>query len=174
MGPIAIAMGLAQFAPSLLRLFGVGEKSVSVAEKVIGIAQTVTGTQSPEEALAAMKASAEHQAAFNMEVLKQNEELEKAYMADVQSARQRDAEFVKAGTRNYRADIMFLLAVGVIMWLVYIIWKNPELNEYVKGVFTFILGRFTGYLDSIYNFEFGTTRSSKQKDSTITNLSNKG
>lgn len=32
------------------------------------------------------------------------------------------------------------------------------------------LGRFLGYLDNIFNFEFGTTRSSQKKDDTILNL----
>jgi hypothetical protein len=44
-------------------------------------------------------------------------------------------------------------------------------NEYLKGIVTLVLGRFLGYLDNIYNFEFGSTRSSKAKDLTIEQLS---
>lgn len=76
-----------------------------------------------------------------------------------------------AGRRNYRSDIMFLLAVVVILLLVFIIWRDPAINEYVKGIFTLVLGRFLGYLDNIYSFEYGTNRSSKTKDATIENLS---
>lgn len=79
---ISIAMALAQFAPSLLKLFGAGEPTVSMAEKVVGIAQAVTGTSSPEEALAAMKISQEAQAAFHMAVLQQQTELEKLYSVE--------------------------------------------------------------------------------------------
>jgi hypothetical protein len=50
------------------------------------------------------------------------------------------------------------------------VWKDPNINEYVKGIFTLVLGRFLGYLDNIYSFEFGTTRGSKEKDETIKNL----
>ena len=92
---------------------------------------------------------------------------------DRDSARGRDAESVKAGKRNYRADAMFLLAVAVIVALVYAIWKDPSINEFMKGIVTLVLGRFLGYLDNIYSFEFGTTRGSQNKDSTIDKLANK-
>ena len=92
---------------------------------------------------------------------------------DRDSARGRDAEIVKAGKRNYRADAMFLLAVAVIVALVYAIWKDPSINEFMKGVVTLVLGRFLGYLDNIYSFEFGTTRGSQNKDSTIDKLASK-
>lgn len=92
---------------------------------------------------------------------------------DRDSARGRDTEIVKAGKRNYRADAMFLLAVAVIVGLVYLIWKDPNINEFMKGVVTLVLGRFLGYLDNIYSFEFGTTRGSQNKDSTIDKLASK-
>lgn len=90
---------------------------------------------------------------------------------DRQGARERDSWFVKTGRHNWRADIMFGLAVAVICWLVYSIWKDPTINEFMKGIITLVLGRFLGYLDSIYNFEFGTTRGSQSKDTTIQQLS---
>lgn len=93
---------------------------------------------------------------------------------DRKSARSRDAEFVKAGTHNYRADLMFALAVLLVAGLVWIVWGAQDINEYTKGVVTLVLGRFLGYLDNIYNFEFGTTRGSRDKDQTITNLTGGG
>lgn len=92
---------------------------------------------------------------------------------DRDSARVRDAEIVKAGKRNLRADAMFGLAVGVIAFLVWMIWKDPNINEFMKGVVTLVLGRFLGYLDNIYSFEFGTTRGSQNKDTTINQLVSK-
>jgi hypothetical protein len=105
-------------------------------------------------------------------ILEQNKmwELE---LKDKESARARDSTYVVSGTRNYRADVMFVLAVGIICGLVWIVWQDSNLNEYVKGIFTLVLGRFLGYLDNIYNFEFGSTRGSKAKDATIENLSKK-
>ncbi len=98
----------------------------------------------------------------------------KTEVEEKDSARKRDQAFLAAGTRNYRADLMFLLAVLVIIGLVWMVWKDPSINEYVKGIVTLVLGRFMGYLDNIYNFEFGTTRSSRKKDDTIEHLSKGG
>lgn len=90
---------------------------------------------------------------------------------DRQGARERDSWFIKGGQINWRANLMFILAVVVICSLVYAIWKDPTINEYMKGIVTLVIGRFLGYLDNIYNFEFGTTRGSQSKDTTIQQLS---
>lgn len=92
---------------------------------------------------------------------------------DRDSARTRDTELAKTGKRNLRADAMFTLAVLVIVGLVWMIWKDQSINEFMKGIVTLVLGRFLGYLDNIYSFEFGTTRGSQSKDSTINQLAGK-
>lgn len=99
------------------------------------------------------------------------QKLEALVVQDRQGARDRDVKLAEAGQRNHRADFMFFLAVVITSALVWIVWKDPAINEYVKGIFTLVLGRFLGYLDNIYNFEFGTTRGSKSKDTTIEQLS---
>lgn len=95
----------------------------------------------------------------------------KAEVADRGSARERDAWYVRMGRHNYRADVMVLVAAGAVAMLVWMVWTQSDLNEYVKGIVTLVLGRFLGYLDNIYNFEFGTTRGSQNKDETIKQLS---
>lgn len=95
----------------------------------------------------------------------------KAEVADRGSARERDAWYVRMGRHNYRADAMVLVAAGAVAMLVWMVWTQSDLNEYVKGIVTLVLGRFLGYLDNIYNFEFGTTRGSQNKDETIKQLS---
>jgi hypothetical protein len=42
-----------------------------------------------------------------------------------------------------------------------------DLNEYAKGIITLFVGRALGWIEQVFSFEFGTTRSSKQKDATI-------
>lgn len=169
MDPISIAIGLAQFAPALMRLFGVGEKSVAAAEKVIGIASAVTGGRTPEETLEIMQKNVEMQQAFNLKIMENSTELEKIYLADVKSARDRDMVIQTGGSHNYRADSMYILSIVVVFILVYAV-LNSAIDEYAKGIITLVLGRFLGYLDSIYNFEFGSTRTSRAKDETIKNL----
>jgi len=132
---------------------------------------------SAEDTLKLRQFEMEHQEELLKLQLEENKldaELFKAEVADRSSARSRDVELIKAGQHNYRADLMFVLALIVVSGLVWIVWKDPSINEYVKGIFTLVLGRFLGYLDNIYNFEFGSTRSSKQKDATIERLSKEG
>jgi hypothetical protein len=95
----------------------------------------------------------------------------KTEVQDRASARDRDAWYVRMGRHNFRADAMVLVAAGAVAMLVWMVWRQSDLNEYVKGIVTLVLGRFLGYLDNIYNFEFGTTRGSQNKDETIKQLS---
>jgi hypothetical protein len=167
MDPITIALGLAQFAPTLLRFFGVGEKNAKVAEKVVEVAQAITGRQSPQEALEAIQADARLQLDFQNKILDREQELTRLYYTDVADARKRDAEFVKNGKVNARANWLAGLAILVVIGICVAVWASPNIPEYQKGIATLVLGRFLGYIDQVFNFEFGTTRSSKQKDATI-------
>lgn len=56
MDPITIAMGLAQFVPQLTKWITGSDKAEAVAQQAISIAQTVTGTKSGDQALAALTA----------------------------------------------------------------------------------------------------------------------
>lgn len=55
MDPISIALGLASFAPSIIKLFTGSDKDSDVAAKVVGIAQTITGKNTPDDALSAVQ-----------------------------------------------------------------------------------------------------------------------
>lgn len=115
---------------------------------------------------------------FLIEAAQQSEirdlEYFKAEIDDRESARDRDSKIAAASQKNYRADLMFGLAIAVTVGLVYLVWRSEELAEFTKGIVTLVLGRFMGYLDNIYSFEFGTTRGSRQKDATIDKLSGEG
>jgi len=169
MDPISIAFGLAQFAPQIIKWITGSDKAADAAGAVVDIAETVTGRKGAD-ALDALKADPALVLQFRQSVMAHEADLDKAYLADRADARKRDAVFIAAGSRNYRADFMFVLAVAMISALVWLVWKDPSINEYMKGIFTLVLGRFLGYLDNIYNFEFGSTRASKSKDATIENL----
>lgn len=67
---------------------------------------------------------------------------------------------------NFLAASAWVVVVGLLIITVFFSVKD----EFAKGVITTILGRFLGYFDNIMNFEFGTTRGSKEKDDIITNL----
>jgi hypothetical protein len=169
MDPITIAMGLSQFAPSIIKWVSGSDKAGEAAQKVVDIATQITGKPA-DQAVEALRGDPALVLEFRKSVMANETQLDAMYLADVADARKRDMALAAVGQRNYRADTMYALAVLVVFLLVYFVLKS-ELDEYSKGIITLVLGRFLGYLDGMYNFEFGTTRNSKSKDATIENLS---
>jgi len=172
--PITLILGVANLVPGIAKFLHAGNTTQKVADEVGAIVSTVAGVADPKEALAKIQASTELQQKFQLEVMSRMASWDQMFLQDVQSARDRDTKLAQVGYRNYRAHFMFALAVAVIVGLVWIVWKDPNIDEYVKGIFTLVLGRFLGYLDNIYNFEFGTTRQSITKDQTIQQLTKNG
>lgn len=169
--PIALLLQLASAVPFLAKYLGAPDAAQKIADKVGAVVGTLTGAANPEEAVKSILASEELKQKFALACNEQMQHWDAIFLADVQDARKRDTELRKSGQRNYRAETMYILAVGVICGLGYLVWTTPGISEYVKGVSTLVLGRFLGYLDNIYNFEFGTTRTSRDKDETIKQLS---
>ena len=150
-------------------------KGKEVVENTLGV--KIPDAPTPEDIAVLRQAQFDHEERLielGIEKAKQDLEGFKAETADRDSARNRDVEFIKRGVSNNRANFMFFLAVVMVGILVWIVWKDQSINEYVKGIFTLVLGRFLGYLDNIYSFEFGTTRGSKEKDETIKQLTGGG
>ena len=167
---IPIAMALGQFVPGIIKLLTGSDRAEDVAAHVVGIAQAVTGTATPDEALAMIKADPDKVLAFQQEMSAQQVDLEKAYLADVANARQRDVELAKVGIRNDRANVLAGAALLlVLICLAVVIWMG-DLNEYAKGGISLILGRALGWVEQLFSFEFGTTRANKTKDETINKL----
>lgn len=93
-----------------------------------------------------------------------------AYLEDVQSARARDAEFLKSGKRNYRADLIVLATfLGLAFVIGLSVWSS-DLDEYAKGALSTALGLLISEWKTITQFEFGSTRTGRAKDDTINNL----
>ncbi|WP_234086776.1 hypothetical protein [Azonexus sp. R2A61] len=171
MEPLSIALALAQFAPSLLRYFGVGEKPVAVAEKVIDIAKTITGTPTGPEAVEALRHNAQLAHEFNMAVLKADTDLEQAYLADRRDARARDVALHQAGYHNTRADLMVLFDVaGLIACLVVLAFFRKDIPPEVVTLLSTIAGIFGICLRDAHQFEFGSSRGSREKDGLLSNF----
>jgi len=146
-------------------------KGKQVVEDTLGV--KIPDSPTPEDIGKLRQATFDHEERLiELSIEKAKGDLEgfKIEVTDRDSARVRDAEFIKQGSSNSRANLMFFLAVCAVTGLVWIVWTDQGINEYVKGIFTLVLGRFLGYLDNIYSFEFGTTRGSRDKDDTIKNL----
>lgn len=167
---VPIALALAQFAPTVLRYFGVGDESVGVADKVAEVAQVVSGTKTPQDALAAITASQDLQNKFRLAIVENETELLRIYMADRDSARRRDETIIKSGRWNWRADFLAFLAVGGLMLSVWLIARDATLPERAVNAIMFVAGVLASAVRDVYGFEFGTSRGSEQKQATIDDL----
>lgn len=171
MDPVTIALTLAsQFAPGIIKYFTNSDTAASVAGQVIGIAKTVTGKGTPEEAVEALKVDPALALQFQTAVMQNDADLEKAYLADVQSARGRDVEMAKAGIHNNRANVLagaalllVVICLGIVVW-------SSNADDFAKATISLILGRALGWVEQLFSFEFGSTRTSKAKDDMITKL----
>jgi len=157
-----------------MKYAGASDTSVQVAEQAVGIAQVVTGATSPAGAVAMLNSNSEKAMEFRIKITEQEKSWDEMYLKDIQSARERDTKLHEAGYRNTRANWMLISAyigVGICFFAVI---TDETMNEYTKGIITLVLGRMLGYIDQGFNFEFGTTRTSRAKDDTITKLTNGG
>ena len=168
--PIALQMA-AQFAPDIIKYFTKSETAGVVAGKVIDIAKTVTGTDTPEAATEALKADPALALQFKAAVMANDADLDKAHLADRQDARARDVAFVQAGRYNVRGDILAFLAVGGLVTCVYFVARDANLPERAVNAIMFIAGVLASAVRDVYGFEFGSSRSSQSKDATIQSLS---
>lgn len=175
MDPFTVVMGLAQLAPSLMRFFGVGEKNAVLVDKVIDIAKTVTGTPTGEDALVALQQDPALAFQFQQKVLDNDKELEIAYLADRQDARKRDIEFIKMGKTNVRANAMLVCTfIGLFGSVMAMIHYNVDANSAVGGALLLLIGKFLGNWGTAFDFEFGSSRGSKEKDDTQAIMNLKG
>lgn len=164
--PIALSLA-AQFAPDIIKYFTKSDTAAAVAGQVIGIAQTVTGTNTPEEADASLKADPALAMQFKIAVMANDADLEKSFLADRQDARKRDVAMTQAGRYNYRADVLAILAVGGLVFCMYLIATNAGLEERSVNAIMFVAGVLAAAVRDVFSFEFGSSRGSKEKDEII-------
>lgn len=171
MDPISIAIALAQFAPSLMKYFGVGNKGISAAEKAIDIAKAVAGVDSGPEALEVFKIDPARAFEYKQAVLAAESDLDKAFLADRDSARKRDMAYVAAGQHNVRGDVLAYIAIGALVLLIVMLFlKGSEMPDSVRDLLLVLSGSLVAIVKDVYSFEFGTTRASKVKDLTISSF----
>lgn len=162
----AAALALVELVPSLFRLFG-KEKPAEIAEKAVGVAKVLTGTSTPEDALSVLQADPAKMAEYVREVEERAITWFKLYLEDMQDARKREVELAKAGLKDDTLRWLIIGAfAGLAACITVVIWSS-YLDEYAKGILTLFIGRALGWVEQIYSYYFGTTRSSKQKDATI-------
>lgn len=164
---IAAALGLAGFAPIIARWLG-GDQAQDVASKVVDIAQRVTGSIDPVEAIQRLQENTDMVSEFQKGIIQVEAEMELAFMKDRQDARLRDIAILNAGRSNVRADVMVIAAAfGLILCLGSLAYFSEELPGEAVGIISTIAGIFGACLKDAYTFEFGSSRGSKEKDNTV-------
>ena len=176
MDPTTIAMGLAQFVPQLAKWITGSDKAEQVAQKAIDIARSVTGAQTGEDALEAIKANPDMVLQYRTAVLAQEVEMRKlgieetkVFVDDTQDARDKFSQ----NDRVFYLGVVVLVAfaslsafslVGCYQLL------TKGLNGVdagtVAAVATFV-GTVIGYMaanaQQVISFFFGSSQGSKDK-----------
>jgi hypothetical protein len=163
MAPIIAAL-LANGLPLLAQ--AVTQKGQQLVEEKLGVKLPNPGTALPEDFIGLRELEQREAESLRNWLL----ETTRVELADVADARKRDAAFLAAGTRNYRADAMILVSWGLVIAVTWAVWRDGNLSEFTKATISLILGRALGYIDQAFQFEFGSTRTSKTKDATIERL----
>lgn len=118
MEPISIAMGLAQFAPQLLKWITGSDKAEEVAQKAVDIATTVTGKPTGDEAIKAMQADPNLVLAYRQAVLAQELEFQRLAVtnaADINKTMQSEAASEHWPSYSWRPAIGFSFALLAIL-----------------------------------------------------------
>lgn len=186
MNPISIALGLAQFVPSIVRWVA-GDKAGDAAQTVVGIAQAVTGKATGPEALAAIQADQEAQRAFQERMATISVELDRFYLLDRQDARKTEVALAGAGASNAkRKNLMIIMdVVGLLACLgamVYSTWLgvtsiavsaaggSPDVSPIImalNGPLGMLTQQFGLSLRDAHNYEFGSSQGSRDKDALL-------
>lgn len=167
---ISAALGLIEFAPIIAKWLS-GSKAETFAKKIIDVAKTVTKSQSVDDAIKALGGNCSLVSDFQKEVVRLDAEIEMSLLADRQNARDRDLELLRAGHANRRADLMVLsAALGLVMCLLSLAFYSDILPGEAVGIISTIAGIFGSCLKDAYSFEFGSSRGSKIKDSTVASI----
>lgn len=171
---IAAALGLAQFAPVIGKWLG-GKRAEEMAQKVVDVAATITDTMDPHVAIQRLAENQKLLIDFQKEILKLETHYIEMEYQDRQDARARDVALMRYGQHNKRADIMVIAAaLGLVLCLASLAYYSDALPGEAVGIISTIAGIFGACLKDAYAFEFGSSRGSKDKDSTVAALIDTG
>lgn len=167
------AISLAQFSPKIAKWLA-GTKAESISQKILEIAKEVTHSCSEQEAIDKIKSDKKMHQLFEKALMDSERKIELAIIRDKENARTRDIAILNSGRLNRRADIMVICAaIGLITCLGVICFYERDLPGEAVGIISTIAGIFGACLKDAYNFEFGSSRGSKEKDQTVANILNK-
>lgn len=97
----------------------------------------------------------------------------KAYLADTQSARDRDKAFLAAGRKNMRGDVLAYAAVGALVAciLLLFVFKVPQESREILLV---VLGALVTIVKDVYGFEYGSSKDSQRNAQAVADMLKNG
>lgn len=170
---ITAALQLTPFVPMLARWLS-GDNPGPIAEKVIEVAQTVSGATTPVEAVKAILSAPEKQTAFAMAMAAREDEMERAYLADRQNARARDIEIQKLGGKNQRADNLAYAVVIMLMICIIMLFLPTHISDPNEKLLYLIIGALIVMAKDVYGFEFGSSKHSERNAQALTDYISRG
>lgn len=100
-------------------------------------------------------------------------EVLKAYLADTQSARERDKAFLAAGRKNTRGDVLAYSAIGALglcIVLLFILEPAPQSRDLLLVT----LGALVAIVKDVFGFEFGSSKGSERNSQAVSDMLKNG
>jgi hypothetical protein len=163
---IPAIMALAQYVPAITRWVS-GENAGPIADTISAVAQTVTGATSVQDAIQRIQSEPDKQRAFQLAMQERGDDLEKAYLTDRQSARERDAQIQVATGRNRRGDLLAAVAIAGFIGLMILLFLGPEISSGERDLVMIMTGALIGIVKDVYGFEFGSSKDSARGMQTL-------
>jgi hypothetical protein len=140
----------------------------------LDIAKDVTQSHNEADAVEKLKKDKQMFFLFQRALINSEREIELSLIRDKENARTRDIAIINSGRRNKRADVMVIAAaIGLVICLAVIVVYHQSLPGEAIGIISTVAGIFGSCLKDAYNFEFGSSRGSKEKDQTVASILNK-
>lgn len=169
---VPIAMQLAQFAPSIIKLLSGSDKAQEVAGKVVDLAKVITGTDDGPAAVAVIQTDPQKMLEFQLAVSAQQMEWERMYLADVQNARAmqvtaltQDDKFSKRFV-YYFASAWSVFAMSYFTAVTFIditTAGGQRVADTILGVL------ITSVIGVMFGFFYGSTKGSEAKSALLAN-----
>ncbi len=175
MDPITIAMALAQFAPSLIKYITGSDKAEAAATAVVDIAKQVTGKATGDEALAAIQADPSLALQYQQAIIAADLDLQKAFLQDVQSARQQTIELAKTGSSIAWAPaiISTVTVLGFFLCIVLLFFSDKQWTERQENLLNMLLGALIIGYGQVNNYWLGSSAGSKRAGDSMRKIAEK-